>query len=69
MELCVQLDFLEDQSELALLKRELVAARAETANVRKGAFARLADLGKFCLQLQQEQEALKKQLEMVARSK
>lgn len=69
METCVQLDFLEDQSELAQLKRELQAARTETANVRRGLFARHNELGKLYLSLQQEMEALKKQIEIVAKNR
>ncbi|HJZ04580.1 MAG TPA: hypothetical protein VJ327_01805 [Patescibacteria group bacterium] len=52
----IQLDLLEDNSEISILKRDLQNLRTQTENMRKGLFARHAELVKMYMILKKEFE-------------
>jgi hypothetical protein len=67
-----QLDFFEPQTEEYFLRKEMEALSNAQNNLRKGLFARYNDLaskhGSLLMKQQEEIEALKRQLMMVAKA-
>jgi len=67
-----QLDLFEPQTEDFFLRKEMEALSTAQNNLRKGIFARYNDLaskhGAMLLKQQEEIEALKRQLMMVAKA-
>lgn len=55
----IQLDLLDDNSEIALLRKEIQIVREQNANVRRGLFARHNEIAKTVVALQEEIEKLK----------
>lgn len=55
----MQLDFLQENDEISLLKRELQEVRERSENTRKGLFARHNELIKLYMQLKEEVEHVK----------
>ena len=51
-----QLSLLEDNDELALLKRELAEVKASSEAVRRGLFARHNELAKLYIELKRQME-------------
>ena len=67
-----QLDFFEPQTEEFFLRKEMEALTSAQNNLRRGLFARYNDLaskhGALLIKQQEEIEALKRQLMMVAKA-
>lgn len=59
MALPIQYDLFESNDEISLLRKEIEALREQNANVRKGLFARHAELAKLWLKQQDEIDQLK----------
>lgn len=55
----MQIDFLQENDEISLLKRELQEVRERSENARKGLFARHNELIKLYMQLKEEVEHVK----------
>ncbi len=62
MALPIQFDLFEPYDEISLLRKEIDVLREQSANVRKGLFARHNELAKLWLKQQDEIEDLKRSL-------
>lgn len=58
----IQLDFFEDNSEVGLLRQEIKQLRESQDAVRRGMFARLADLSKIYVKQSEEIERLREMM-------
>ncbi len=67
--LAVQLDFLQEQNEETFLQNEVDALIKAQDNLRRGLFARHAELGRIVSRQQEEIDALKRQFALVMRNK
>lgn len=59
MTVAIQLDLIEENDELTLLRKEIEIVRQQSANVRRGIFARHNEIAKTVIALQEEIEKLK----------
>ena len=60
----VQLDFFKnaEESELEALRKEIEAVSSSSTKVRKGTYARLNELNKICLDLQNRLEIIERNI-------
>ncbi|MDP4120523.1 MAG: hypothetical protein Q8876_05655 [Bacillota bacterium] len=60
--LAIQYDLFEDNSEVQILRKEILAVRASSENVRRGMFSRHSELSKMLMKQQEEIESLRSML-------
>lgn len=59
MSVAIQCDLFEEFDEITLLRKEIEIIKKQTANVRRGLFARHNEIAKTVISLQDEIEKLK----------
>lgn len=60
----IQLDFFKnaEESEIEALRKEIEAVSASSTKVRKGTYARIGELNKICLDLQNRLEIIERNI-------
>jgi hypothetical protein len=65
MALAIQLDFFEPFDELSILKKEVKYNNERQENLRRGSFARINELSKRCVDLQDQNDQLRIELRAI----